>query len=181
MTNIPISRVHSAANWSIALSVLMIIAGILAIFLPMAAGLAVTVLIAWLLIISGVLHLIYGWRAGSAGGVALEIVLGLLYLAIGIYLLSRPLAALAALTLALGIYLFIEGILEFAMAARTRGMPGSGWLVFDGIITVILAIIIWSSWPAGTPWVIGTLVGISMFFSGISRLAISMAVRRATA
>jgi uncharacterized membrane protein HdeD (DUF308 family) len=173
--------VHSAANWSIALSVLMIIAGILAIFLPMAAGLAVTVLIAWLLIISGILHLIYGWRAGSAGGVVVEILLGLLYLAIGIYLLSRPLVGLAALTLALGVYLFIEAILEFVMAYRTRGLQGSGWLVFDGIITLILAIIIWSAWPAGTPWVIGTLVGVSMFFSGISRLAISMAVRRATA
>jgi uncharacterized membrane protein HdeD (DUF308 family) len=159
----------------------MIIAGILAIFLPMAAGLAVTVFIAWLLIISGILHLIYGWRAGSAGSVALEIIIGLLYLAIGIYLLARPLVGLAALTLALGIYLFIEAVLEFAMAYRMRGLPGSGWLVFDGVLTLILAIIIWSAWPAGTPWVIGTLVGVSMLFSGISRFAISTAVRRATA
>jgi len=57
-------------------------------------------------------------------------------------------------------------------------MPGSGWLLFDGVITLILGIMIWRTWPLSTEWVIGTLVGASMFFSGVCRLMLSMAARR---
>jgi uncharacterized membrane protein HdeD (DUF308 family) len=61
-----------------------------------------------------------------------------------------------------------------------RPLPGSRWLIVDGIITLILAIMIWRTWPSSTGWVIGTLVGISMLFSGISRLGISLAARSLT-
>jgi len=68
--------------------------------------------------------------------------------------------------------------LEFILSFRLRPLPGSGWLLFDGIITLILAIMIWKTWPSSSEWVIGTLVGISMLFSGISRLMLSLAARR---
>jgi uncharacterized membrane protein HdeD (DUF308 family) len=54
-----------------------------------------------------------------------------------------------------------------------------GWLLFDVIITLILAVMIWRTWPASTVWVIGMLVGFSMLFSGIARLMLSLAERRA--
>jgi uncharacterized membrane protein HdeD (DUF308 family) len=89
-----------------------------------------------------------------------------------------PVAGLASLTLALSMYLFAEGILELIMSYQLRFMPGAGWLLFDGIITLILAVMILRSWPSSTVWVIGTLVGISMLFSGMARLMLSIAARR---
>jgi uncharacterized membrane protein HdeD (DUF308 family) len=86
-------------------------------------------------------------------------------------------AGLATLTLALAIYLFAEGVLELILSLRLRPMPGSGWLLFDAIITLILAVMIWRTWPSSTEWVVGTLVGISMLFSGVSRLMLSLAAR----
>ncbi len=68
--------------------------------------------------------------------------------------------------------------MEFILSFRLRPLPGSGWLLFDGIITLILAMMIWRTWPSSSEWVIGTLVGISMLFSGISRLMLSLAARR---
>jgi uncharacterized membrane protein HdeD (DUF308 family) len=72
----------------------------------------------------------------------------------------------------------MEGILEFVLSYLLRSIPGSGWLLFDGIVTVILAFMIWRTWPWSTEWAIGTLVGVSMLFSGVSRLMVSLAVRR---
>jgi uncharacterized membrane protein HdeD (DUF308 family) len=92
----------------------------------------------------------------------------------------QPLAGLESLTFALAIYLFVEAILEFALGFKLRPRPGSGWLLFDGLVTLILAIMIWTTWPSSTAWVVGTLVGIGMFFSGISRFMVSMAARRVT-
>jgi uncharacterized membrane protein HdeD (DUF308 family) len=167
-------------GWSIGLSVLMIVAGILAIASPLAAGIAVNVLVAWLLVFSGCMHLVFSWHTRSTGGFFAELLLGILYLAIGVYLLVHPVLGLVSLTIALAIYLLFESILEFVLGFKLRPLPGSGWLVFDGIITLILAVMIWRTWPSSSAFVIGLLVGISMLFSGTSRLMLSLSARRAT-
>jgi uncharacterized membrane protein HdeD (DUF308 family) len=181
MANGMTADVHKAATWSVALSVVMIATGVLAIGVPLIAGVAVTALVGWLLIFSGVLHLAFAWRAGRAGAVVWEILLGIVYGAIGFYLLASPVAGLASLTLAIAFYLLIEGVLELVLSFQLRPIPGSGWLLVDGIVTLVLAVMIWTTWPSSAVWVVGTLVGISMFFSGITRLMLSLAVRRITA
>lgn len=172
--------VKKSVGWSIGLSVLMIVAGILAIASPLAAGIAVNLLVGWLLIFSGCAHLVFSWYAHSGRGVAWELLVGILYIFIGVYLLMHPLAGLMSLTIALAIYLFLEAILEFVMGFTLRPLPGSGWLVFDGVVTLVLAVMIWKTWPINTPWIIGTLVGISMLFSGTTRLMLSLAARSVT-
>jgi uncharacterized membrane protein HdeD (DUF308 family) len=181
MANLMTADLHKATSWSIVLSVLMIAAGVLAMCVPLIAGVTVTAIVGWLLVFSGLLHLAFAWRAGRAGAVLWEILLGIVYGAIGFYLLASPVAGLASLTLAIAIYLLIEGVLELVLSFQLRPAPGSGWLLVDGIITLVLAVMIWSTWPSSAVWVVGTLVGISMFFSGITRLMLTMAVRRIVA
>lgn len=176
----PATFVKESVGWSIALSVLMIIAGILAIASPLAAGIAVNVIVAWLLVFSGCAHLVFSWYTRSTGGFLWELLLGILYIFIGGYLLVHPLAGLASLTIALAIYLFLEAVLEFVLGFTLRPLPGTGWLLFDGIITLILAVMIWRMWPSSTAWIIGTLVGVSMLFSGTARLMLSLAARSVT-
>ncbi len=173
--------VKKSLGWSIGLSVLMIVAGFLAIAVPQAAGIAVNLLVAWLLVFSGAAHLVFAWHTRTTGGVLWELLLGILYIFVGAFLLFRPVAGLASLTLALAIYLFAEGVLELILAFRLRPMPGSGWLLFDGVITLVLGVMIWRTWPSSSEWFIGTLVGLSMLFSGITRLMLSLAARRLVA
>jgi len=167
---------RGTVSWSVFLSILMILAGIVALVAPAAAGISVTVYVGWLLVFSGIAHLAFAWDTRTSGGAVWEVLLGILYIFVGTCLLSHVAAAVAALTVFLGIYLFIEAILEFVLSYRIRPLPGSGWLALDGIITMLLAILIWRTWS--TPVAIGVLVGISMLFSGISRLALSLAMRR---
>src|SRR5438876_1096439 len=54
-----------------------------------------------------------------------------------------------------------------------RNVHNSGWVLFDGIITLILGFLIWAHWPSSSVWVIGTLIGVSLIFSGISRFMLS--------
>ena len=169
-----------SVGWSIGLSVLMIVTGILAIASPLAAGIAVNVFVAWLLVFSGCVHLVFSWHTRSTGGFLSELLVGILYTVTGVYLLVHPVAGLVSLTIALAIYLFLEAVLEFVLGFKLRPLPGSGWLLFDGIITLILAVMIWRTWPSSSAWVIGLLVGISMLFSGTSRLMLSLAARSVT-
>ncbi len=87
--------IRESATWSIVLSVLMMISGVLAIAVPPVAGLTVTVMVGWLLVFSGVLHLGYAWRAHGAAAITGEIVVAALYALVGIYTLAHPLAGLA--------------------------------------------------------------------------------------
>jgi len=172
--------VKKSVGWSIGLSVLMIVAGVLAIASPLAAGIAINVLVAWLLVFSGCVHLVFSWYTRGIGGLLGELLLGILYICIGVYLLMHPVAGLKALTIALAIYLLLEAILEFVLGFTFRPLPGSGWLLFDGILTLILAVMIWRAWPSSSEWAVGILVGVSMLFSGTSRLMLSLAARSVT-
>jgi uncharacterized membrane protein HdeD (DUF308 family) len=172
------TEVHRATTWSIVLSVLMIIAGILAIAYPLWGGVAMTALVGWLLLFSGALHLVYAFRGGGATSVLWEILLAVVYGVIGFYMLANPGIGLASLTFAIALYLFIEAVLEFSLSYQLRQESGAGWLLFDGIVTLVLAFMIWANWPSSSVWAIGTLVGVSMLFSGITRLMITSNVRR---
>jgi uncharacterized membrane protein HdeD (DUF308 family) len=172
------SEIQKATTWSTFLSVLMIIAGILAIAAPFWAGVAVAALVGWLLLFSGVLHLIYAFRGGKASAVLWEILLAVVYGLVGFYILANPGVGLASLTLVIAAFLFVESILEFALSYQLRGQTGTGWFLFDGIVTLILALLIWASWPSSSAWAIGTLVGVSMLFSGIARVMLTSTVRK---
>ena len=175
------SDIHKATTWSIVLSALMAGTGIFALFMPALTGVAVTIVFGWLLIVSAILHFGYAWQSARPGTAIWEVLLGLVYTGIGSYTLAYPAAGLSALTLALVIYFVFEGVLELALALSLRPLPGSGWLLVDGIITLLFALLVGSGWPASSTWVVGTLVAISMFFSGLTRLMVSAAVRNVTA
>lgn len=174
-------EVRHSATWSFVLSVLMIISGVLALAIPPVAGLTVTVMFGWLLIVTGALHLGFAWRGHGAAAVVGELAIALLYGAIGFYMLARPVAGLASLTLVIAGYLTAKGVLEGVIAFKCRLLPGTGWLLFDGILTVVIAALIASAWPASSAWAVGVLVGIAMISSGFARLMLSIGVRRLVA
>ena len=174
-------EVRQSATWSIVLSVLMIVSGVLALAIPPVAGLTVTVMFGWLMIVTGAFHLGFAWRGRGAAAVFGEIAIAVLYGAIGFYMLARPVAGLASLTLAIAGYLAAKGVLEGVIAFTFRSVPGTGWLVFDGILTLVIAALIASAWPASSAWAVGALVGIAMISSGCARLMLSIAVRRIVA
>jgi len=162
--------------------ILMLIGGFLAITLPLASGIGVAIVIGWLLLISGVWHLLFGFRSGSGiGGFLWQLLLAIVYGAAGLMILLYPVAGVASLTLVLATFLLIEAGLEIALYFSIRRKVKSGLVLLDGIITLLLGILIWAQWPFSSVWALGTLVGVSLIFSGISRLMLSSALSRQAA
>ena len=172
-------EINRELGWSIVASVIMMAAGILAIIVPRFSGIAVTIFIGSLLVVAGAAHLIYALYLRTGGGFWWGILLGIICVATGGYVLLHPSVGLTSLTLVLAAWLFMAAILEFMLAYYLRPLKGVGWLVFDGIIMLILGVLICLTWPANADWVIGLLVGISMICSGIARLMISLTARSA--
>jgi uncharacterized membrane protein HdeD (DUF308 family) len=73
---------------------------------------------------------------------------------------------------------FVEGVTEIVVFFQFRPLSGSGWILFDGLITLVLAYMIWRSWPSSSAWAIGTLLGINLIVSGFTRLMYSVEARK---
>lgn len=159
--------------------ILMLICGFLAIGIPLVSGIGVAIVIGWLLVISAVWHLFFGIRSRGVGGALWQVLLAIVYGAAGLMITLYPLAGLAWLTLVLATFLVIEAVLEIVLFFNIRGRVHAGWVLVDAIITLVLGILIWAQWPSSSGWAIGTLVGVSLIFSGISRLMLVSAVPKA--
>jgi uncharacterized membrane protein HdeD (DUF308 family) len=177
--NTPADLVRHASTWSIVWGVLLVLFGMLAIGSPFVAAVAVSAVVAWLIILAGVVHLILAFHAHGAGSLIWKLLVGLAYLFFGIYLIMHPLLGVASLTLVLASLFLIEGVLDIVLFFRMRPMRGSSWVLIDGIITVLLGLLIYIHWPSSSIWAIGTLVGVSMIISGITRVMLSLAARKA--
>jgi uncharacterized membrane protein HdeD (DUF308 family) len=177
--NTPLQTVAKrATGFSIFLSILLIICGLLAILLPIEMSIGVVIVIAWLLMISGAFQIVHAFRSSGAGHILWKIVVALIYFGTGFFLFVRPGIGIATLTFVLIVFLVGEGVLDIIFYFRTRKIGASGWLLFDGIISLILGLMIWRHWPSGSLWVIGFLVGINMIMTGTTRLMLTLAVRR---
>ncbi len=174
-----VGGVHRASGWSIALGILMIIAGMIAIFAPLEAGLVVVIVVGWMAIFNGGAQLFYAF-SHEARHRWLEGLLGMIYIVAGIYLLMHPVGGLLALTLLIACLLLVYGIFALVLAFRMRPAAGWGWVLFDAIVTILLGLLIYIHWPGTSDFAIGTLIGISFIVSGVSRLMLSLAVRRLT-
>jgi uncharacterized membrane protein HdeD (DUF308 family) len=136
-----------------------------------------TVLVFGILLIAGavaqVITAIMGrqWR-----GFFLHLLTGVLYFVTGMFLIDSPVAAALGLTLMIAAYLMVGGILRIALALVER-FHSWGWVLLNGVVSLVLGVSIWRQWPLSGLWVIGLFVGIEMLFSGLAWLMLGLGVR----
>jgi uncharacterized membrane protein HdeD (DUF308 family) len=175
----PAGIVQQASTWSIVWGVSLIILGMLAVGSPFLAAVAVNVFIAWLIVLAGVVHLTVAFHTREAGRLTWRLLVGLAYIVFGGYLIAHPALGVVSLTLVLASLFLVEGILNIALFFEVRSVRGSSWLLVDGIVTLLLGLMIYLQWPTSSAWAIGTLVGVSMIMSGVTRVMVSLAMRKA--
>lgn len=177
----PSDIVRHASTWSMVCGVLLIVLGMLAVGSPALAAAAVNALIAWLIVLAGVLHLVLAFHAHRAGSLLWKLLVGIAYVFLGVYLIAHPALGVVSLTLVLASLFLVEGIFDIALFFQMRAVRGSSWILVDGIVTLLLGLMIYLQWPSSSNWAIGTLVGVSLIISGITRLMLSLAMRKIAA
>jgi len=146
---------------------ILIVLGILCMLTPGLTGLSVAVVVGFLVLFGGATRIVWAFRAGSLGRGILSLIIGALTLIAGLMLVTDPLLASGFLTVMLAAYLILDGIAEVLAGNLARPLPGSGWLIFGGIVSILLGVMIWSQYPLSGAFAIGTLLGIKLFLVGI--------------
>jgi uncharacterized membrane protein HdeD (DUF308 family) len=173
--------VRRVSTLAILWGVSLICLGVLALASPMLAAVAVNALIGWLIILAGVVHIVVAFHSREAGSVIWRLLVGLAYVAFGGYVITRPTLGVVSLTLLLASLFLVEGIFDIIQFFRAPSALRSTWFLLDGVVTLFLGLMIYMQWPSSSAWAIGTLVGVSLIFSGVTRVMVSLTVRRAAA
>jgi uncharacterized membrane protein HdeD (DUF308 family) len=167
-------------HWGLFLTegIVLVILGLLAIVIPPLATLAVTILIGWLFLISGIVGLITTFGAKGAPGFWWSLVSAIIAIVAGVILLGWPISGTVSLTLVLIVFFLLEGVatIMFALEHR-RELPQWGFLVASGVIDLIIGAIISAGLPESATWALALLVGINLLFGGSAMIAMALHAR----
>jgi uncharacterized membrane protein HdeD (DUF308 family) len=171
-------RMHHRWGWFLALGIVLIVVGFLAVGAAVIATFTTMLVFGILLMAGGVVQIVNAFLARSWGGFFLHILLGVLHLVVGELMIEHPLVAAEGLTILLAAAFLVGGTLRIIHALRDR-FADWGWVLINGMITLLLGIMIWRQWPESSLWVIGLFVGIDLIFSGWSWVMLAMIVKAA--
>ncbi len=159
--------------------IILLVLGIVAIVVPLVAGLGITIILGWLFLTGGLVGLVATFGARRAPGFWWSLLSALVALVAGLSLLWNPLVGLVTLTYVLIAYFVVDGVLSIVHAIEHRREQSSRWewMVVGGVIDLVLAAIIYSGLPGAFAWALGLLVGIDLIFAGSSLVAMALAAR----
>lgn len=166
-------------HWKLFLieGIILVILGLLAVAVPMIAGLAVTILFGWLFLISGIVGLYSTFAMRQAPGFWWSLLSGVLAVVVGGWLLVQPELGLVSLTYLLIAFFIIEGVatIMFALEHRAALSGRWAWMLVSGIVDLFLAAVILAGLPGAVAWALGLIVGINMVFGGASMIGMALA------
>ena len=134
-----------------------------------------------LLVFAGIVQLVYAIQERGKDGFRFKILSAILTFLLGVFLLLRPMIGIASITLLIGAFFFASGVSSAIMAFTLKPKAGWGWVLFDGILSLAIALLIANGWPESSLSFIGLLVGIVMIYGGIWRIMLGRALRSAPA
>ncbi len=163
-------------GWLLALGIISIILGILALGSSAFFTIASMIFFGWILLIMGILELVYSFWQRHWGGFFLHLLNGILASVVGVIMIGNPAASALFLTLMLAMFFMVAGLFRIITSLAMR-FPSWGWRLFNGIISLLLGILLWVQWPWSGLWAIGMFIGVDLIFSGWGSVMLALAAR----
>jgi uncharacterized membrane protein HdeD (DUF308 family) len=159
------------------LGVLLVLGGIAAITYPCVSSVGAVMVLGIILIVSGVFTIIGAFWAGKWSALFLQLLVGILYVMVGMAVRDSPLESIALVTMFMAAFFIVVGSFRIIVSVVER-FPQWGWALINGVVTLLAGLIIYDSFPLSALWVIGLLVGIELLFNGWTWIMLSLAIKR---
>ncbi|RDJ24894.1 HdeD family acid-resistance protein [Bosea caraganae] len=164
-------------GWLLAAGIALIILGILGLGAVALLSVASAIWFGAMIFVGGIIMLVDAARHGGWKSRLMHVLIGLLYLALGIFTFLNPLAATLSLTLVAGIMLVAVGCLRTFVAFQTRPMKAWIWILISGLLSLALGVLILAQWPSSGLWVLGTFLAFELIVQGWASIALARAIR----
>ncbi len=175
----PEVRAGLARTWKalMAIGVLAIFVGCIAILVPAVASVGTAIFIGWILLFVGVFLIAAAFSAVSVGTLLLRLLWAALTVIVGLWLIVEPHNGTLTLTLVLGLYFLFMGLTRTTVAFLSRGQPNAGLLGLSGVAGLLIGLLVLIEFPSSADWAIGLLVGIDLIFAGWTLTSIALVGR----
>lgn len=150
--------------------VMLILLGMFALISPLVAATFLDLLIGCLFLITGLVQA--GFSFATKRNWTYYVTAAIAIIA-GMLMLLKPAAGILALGLIVLAFLVMQGVLQILSSALYSGCKGWGWLLFSGIISLLLAGIVFSSWPISATWILGVMIGVNFIAFGASLIMLT--------
>ena len=149
---------------------LLLLGGIFCLVNPFASGAALSTLIGFLFILSGV-ALISGMvinRSHNFLPMLGAILLGIAYFILGYVFITDPVAGMVTMSMMLAVLFAFGGILRLSAGFKLGGKNGSWLQIVIGALDLIIAIMLATAGPEMSITLVTTVVGIELLFSSFA-------------
>lgn len=167
-------------GWLLALSVVQIIAGSIAIAVPVVASFAAVAIFGAVLLVTAAFQLIHAFKIGAWPRSIWYGLSGVLYALAGVFVIAFPLGGALTLAMLIAILFIADGAVRVVFAMTVSAAVGRGWLIAAGCCGILVGIFLLIGWPYTALWVTGLLLGVNLFITGAMNIAIALASKAGT-
>ncbi len=172
-----LAQLRAGWGWFVVLGMALALMGVAAIAYAEIATIKTVLIFGWLMLAAGVVYFVGAFCTRCWGGFFVSLLEGVLYLAVGLIVVDRPVEAVLVYTLVMAAFFFVDGLFRVAGSLAGR-FQHWGLTLFSGIVTLLLGVMIWRQWPLSGLYVVGLFVGINLLLSGASFIRLGLAARR---
>ncbi len=165
-------------GWFVALGVILIAIGIFAWIEVVATTLAGVILLGAAMVVGGVFQIIHSFAVRGWSGFLLHILMGVLYIIGGLLIMAEPVRGAVIVTVFVAVCLAIAGIMRMVLAVQHRELTGWWLMLFSGLITLLIGLLLYATLPWSGLWVIGTLIAVELVVQGITWVQFGLMLRR---
>ena len=163
-------------GWFLAFGIGVLILGIVAVGRAVTATVVSMLFFGWLLVLASGIEIAQAVMVGHWAGFFHHLLAAILFGIAGLLLVTRPVISAEVLTLFMAMFFLVGGLFQI-IGSIAVALPGWGWQVADGLITLVLGLLVLAQWPASGLWVIGLFIGIDLIFYGLAWIAIAVGLR----
>jgi uncharacterized membrane protein HdeD (DUF308 family) len=165
-------------GWFVALGVLLIVIGVVAWIEVVAVTLAGVILLGAAMLVGGVFQIIHAFAVRGWSGFLLHVLMGVLYIIGGFLIMAEPVQGAVVVTVFLAVCLAIAGIMRMVLAVQHRELTGWWLMLFSGLITLLIGLLLYAWLPWSGLWVLGTLIAVELVIQGITWVQFGLMLRR---
>jgi len=165
-------------GWFVALGIVLILVGFFASIDVVAFTIASVIFIGAMMLVGGIFQIIHAFMTKTWGSFALNLLMGIIYVIGGFLIMSEPVQGSLVITLFLIAALVVGGIVRMLVAFQHKEMQGWGLMAISGLISLILAVMLFMSFPGSGLWVLGTLIAVELLIQGVTWLQFGISLRR---
>jgi uncharacterized membrane protein HdeD (DUF308 family) len=169
-------RLQSDWWWFLLFGILLMVCGVVAFTFPILASAIAVVALGIVLMVAGLATIVASLWAGKWSGMMVQVLVGILYLVVGMMIGDHPALSAMGITLFVASLFIVVGMFR-GIAALVIQFPHWGWALLNGVLTFLLGVIICRHYPQSALWVIGLLIGIEMLFHGWTWVSLALAIR----